>query len=186
MVEMYPASMGSTKLQLIFTVILVYQINSIDTREHAEQHPAVFRRTVDGGGGYEGTTATPSADANHSHAAGELVRSGVSSETIGLSKQGAKNSFTGNESADFWPRLRRSVGGSATTGQTGSQSLCNKEGCSCLDQPILTIDCEVHDREVRLSNINYYSIGRLSFKLIVVAVRYWKEIQGAIGKMTSD
>ncbi|XP_062701633.1 uncharacterized protein LOC115260725 [Aedes albopictus] len=165
---MYPASMGSTKFQLIFIVILVYQINSIDTREHAEQHPAVFRRTDDGGG-YEGTpTATPSADANHSHAAGELVRSGVSSETIGLSKQGAKNSFTGNESADFWPRLRRSVGGSATTGQTGSQSLCNKEGCSCLDQPILTIDCEVHDRELTLSGQYYIPKEAKSLNLLLV------------------
>ncbi|XP_062536746.1 uncharacterized protein LOC134205484 [Armigeres subalbatus] len=144
--------MGSTKFQLIFTVILVYQINSIDTRKHAEQHPAAFRRSVAGGGvGGDGdgrATATPSSDANHSHATGEDNRSAIRSETLSLSKQGAKNSFTGDESAGVWPRLRRSLGGS--TGPTGSQSLCNKEGCSCLDQPILTIDCEVHDRELKL------------------------------------
>lgn len=159
---MYPASMGSTKFQLIFTAILVYQINSIDTREHAEQHPAVFRRTDDGG--HEGTTATPS-DANHSHA-GEAGRSAVRSETMGFGKQGAKNSFTGNESANFWPRPKRSIGGS--TGQTGSQSLCNMEGCSCLNQPILAIDCEVHDRELVLSGQYYIPKEAKSLNLQLV------------------
>ncbi|XP_065076756.1 uncharacterized protein be [Ochlerotatus camptorhynchus] len=138
---MYPSNMGSTKFQLIFTVILVYQINSIDTRKHAEQHPAVFRHTDDGD---RRITATPSA-ANRSHA-GEVNRS-ASSETIGLSKQGAKNSFISNESVVV-SRQRRSVG--SITGQTGSLSLCNKEGCSCLDQPILTIECELHNRELSL------------------------------------
>lgn len=159
---MHPASMGSTKFQLICTIILVYEINSIDTQNHAEQHPTVFRHT-DGG---RGADNTPS-DENHS-LAGKVVRSanlGVLPLATSLNKQGAKNSFNGNESA-FFSRHRRSTGG--ITGQTGSQSLCNKEGCSCSDSPILTIDCELRDREVTLAGQYYIPRDAKSLNLRLI------------------
>lgn len=133
--------MGSKKFHLVIAIILVYEISTIDTQSHAEKYPADFRRS---------STGRKIIDASSEGirlAAGNADLSGSKSVALraaSLNKHDAKNSYSGNESVLF-SRHRRSIGGS---GQTGSQSLCNKQGCSCSDQPILTIDCDMYDEKV--------------------------------------
>lgn len=116
--------MGSSKYQCLIAIVLLSGINSIDTQQHSSGMSNNNR---------EETTTT------------------FSDEFRLLNKQGARNSYAiDNESAAVGhpaQRHRRSVGSgsssSSSTGQTGSQNLCNMQGCSCSNQPILTIDCEV-------------------------------------------
>ncbi|XP_039438664.1 uncharacterized protein LOC120419870 [Culex pipiens pallens] len=115
--------MGSSKYQCLIAIVLLSGINSIDTQQHS---PGMSNNNR------EETTTT------------------FSDEFRLLNKQGARNSYAiDNESAAVGhpaQRHRRSVGSgssSSSTGQTGSQNLCNMQGCSCSNQPILTIDCEV-------------------------------------------
>ncbi|XP_055587705.1 uncharacterized protein LOC129740123 [Uranotaenia lowii] len=123
---------STRRVQLFFAIILVYDISSIETSQ-------TLGHIIDG--------RVPVASVNRRAAAFDYH---------------AEN--TGGESNERL-RSRRSTAtivsaiGAAIAGQIGSQqSLCNKEGCSCLDQPILTINCEVHDSELTLSG--QYNIPR--------------------------
>lgn len=124
--------MGSTKYQCLIAIVLLYGINSIDTQKSSSP-------VSDLGMSNNVETATFGDEFRRSLFENDGRRSG---SVLRLNKQGARNSYVDNESA-LPARHRRSVGGS--TGQTGSQNLCNMLGCSCSNQPILTIDCEVSD-----------------------------------------
>lgn len=122
--------MGSTKYQCLIAIVLLCGINSIDTQKSSAP-------VLDLGMSNNEETATIGDEFRYSLPENDGRRSG---SVLRLNKQGARNSYVDNESV-LPARHRRSVGGS--TGQTGSQNLCNMLGCSCSNQPILTIDCEV-------------------------------------------
>lgn len=122
--------MGSTKYQCLIAVVLLYGISSIDTQKSSADVSDLEMSNNE-------KTATFGDEFRRSLIENDGKRSG---SVLRLNKQGARNSYVDNESA-LPARHRRSVGGS--TGQTGSQNLCNMQGCSCSNQPILTIDCEV-------------------------------------------
>lgn len=122
--------MGSAKNQCLVALVLLCGINSIDTQKSSATVSDLREMSNDG----EATFGDEFRVENDGRSA------------FRLNKQGARNSYVDNESA-LPARNRRSVaGGGASTGQTGSQNLCNMQGCSCSNQPILTIDCEVLDK----------------------------------------
>lgn len=126
--------MGSTKYQCLIAIVLLCGINSIDTQKSSApvaDHPGMSNNEEPATFGDEFRRRSSLVE-NDGRRSGSVLR---------LNKQGARNSYVDNESA-LPARHRRSVGGSST-GQTGSQNLCNMQGCSCSNQPILTIDCEV-------------------------------------------
>lgn len=154
--------MAPTKFQLITTILLVYEINRIVTQnpndlqnhDYNERRPVnTFRHENPSNIGKIGTSTNFNAK--------------LASQ---LNKQGAKNSSVGNGSPIF-TRYQRAAGGYSE--QTGSQSLCNKQGCSCLDQPILTIDCEILDSKTTMADQYYIPIEAKSLNLRLVARDAW-------------
>lgn len=125
--------MGSTKYQCLIAIVLLYGINSIDTQKSSASEFDLMMSNNE-------ETAKFGDEFRRSLFENDEIRSG---SVLRLNKQGARNSYVDNDSA-LPARHRRSVGG-GSTGQTGSQNLCNMPGCSCSNQPILTIDCEVSD-----------------------------------------
>ncbi|XP_055524901.1 uncharacterized protein LOC129718292 [Wyeomyia smithii] len=136
--------MGPIKHQLIVIIVLVCKITKIDTEN------SIFLYYDNDS---KNTTENAFGDKIPSSARNVDGSTNLHTDTVNqLNKQDVTNSSPSNESAIF-TRYQRSTG--SNSGRTGSQSLCSKQGCSCLDQPILTIDCELLDSETTLSN-QYY------------------------------
>lgn len=143
--------MGLSKYKCLIVIVLLSGINRIDTQQQS--------------------AAPVSRQSGISNSREEIT---TFSDEFRLNKQVARHSYAiDNESTvgHSAQRHRRLVGGSST-GQTGSQNLCNMQGCSCSNQPILTIDCEVFSQ---LKLDGRYNIPReaksLNIKLNVQATR---------------
>ncbi|XP_053688406.1 uncharacterized protein LOC128737730 [Sabethes cyaneus] len=132
--------MAPTKIQLIVAIVLVFEIISIDTR-----NPDVFHHVDDGEKKLKNTFSDGTSLNSEKFGISDNFDASLAYQLYGIGD--VKNSATGSGSA-ILARYQRST--DSYSGQT--RSLCEKPGCICSDQPILTIDCEVLDSETTLAN----------------------------------
>ncbi|XP_058468274.1 uncharacterized protein LOC131440749 [Malaya genurostris] len=143
---MYLENMGSIGFQFIFTIVLVYGAHTVDTQNHNKQYQIASQP-------FDAEVKTVYSQDDKSYLPAIKVSNSAKSNILRdltFSEHSINNSYT---DAELVIRQLRSTGGYNT--QTGSQSLCHKEGCTCLDQPILTIDCEIFDSVTTLAD-QYY------------------------------